>query len=70
MYNGEIFLSVNDMMKLMGNDVYEYARKRHKAVRDAIKPGKSALTILEFCRHEGLIYEDIWKYLRDRPLPY
>jgi hypothetical protein len=69
MYNGEIFLSIQDMMKLLGSHNYENARKRHKAVRDAIKPGKKSLSIHEFCKHEDLDYEEIWKYLRDRPLP-
>ena len=69
MYYGEIFLTIQDMMKLMGTSTYENGRRRHKVVRDAIRKGKCCLTIREFCRHEGLVYEDIWKYLRDGPLP-
>ena len=53
MNQGPHFLSIKDLMTLMGTNNYNSAFKRHKAIRDAIKPGKKGLTVREYCEYEG-----------------
>lgn len=64
MIQGPLFLSIKDMMKLMGTENYHSAFKRHKSIRDAIKKGKRGLLIQEFCDYEGFQFEAIWKLIR------
>lgn len=53
MNRGKDFLSVKQLMVLMGTNCYNSAWKRHKAIREAIKSGKKALTLEEYCQFEG-----------------
>lgn len=58
------FLSVKDLMRLMGTQNYGSAAKRHKKIREAILPGKRSLTIKEYCAFEGCDLAEIWAILR------
>ena len=53
------FISVKDMMELMGTTRYTTAWKRHKSIREAISPGKKGLTVKEYCKYEGYSEEEI-----------
>ncbi len=54
MNRGKDFLSVKDLMILMGTDCYNSAWKRHKAIREAIRPGMRSLLISDYCEFEGM----------------
>ena len=54
MNRGKDFLSVKDLMILMGKDCYNSAWKRHKAIREAIRPGMRSLLICDYCEFEGM----------------
>ena len=72
MYKHEIFLTVEDLMELMGTNRYQTARDRHQKIRKALSTPerqKTSLTIREFCEFERLRLEEIWPFLRDSPLP-
>lgn len=60
-----IFLTIKDYMRIMDTDHYDSAQRAHKAIRDAIAPGKRRLTIREYCAFEKLPYNEIWRFLRD-----
>ena len=60
---GGIFLSVKDLMVLTGITHYEYARRKHKAMRDVLAPDKRKLTVAEYCRHENIDYDEVMKVL-------
>ena len=50
MNKGKDFLTISDLMKLLGTKYYNSAQRRHKAIRDSINPGKKSLTICEYCK--------------------
>ena len=58
------FLSVKDLMRLMGTHNYGSAAKRHKKIRESILPGKRSLTLREYCAFEGCDPAEIWAILR------
>lgn len=58
------FLSVRDLMRLMGTPHYASAAKRHRKIRHAICPGKRSLTLREYCDYEGCTYTEIWNIVR------
>lgn len=64
MYHGKHFLNHQDLKLLMGTNNITSAYRRHKAICEAIQPGKHSVTILEFCKHEGYEFDEIWKILR------
>jgi hypothetical protein len=68
MNRGKDFLSVKQLMILMGTNCYNSAWKRHKAIREAIKPNKKALTISEYCNFEGYDKQEINKILGIAPI--
>ena len=49
MNRGKDFLSVKDLMILMGTDCYNSAWKRHKAIREVNRPGMRSLLICDYC---------------------
>ena len=53
MNRGKDFLTIRDLMKLLGTKYYNSAQRRHKAIREAIRPGKKSLTIGEYCEWEN-----------------
>jgi hypothetical protein len=63
MNRGKDFLSVKQLMVLMGTDCYNSAWKRHKAIREAISPGKRALTVTEYAHFEGMEEAEIHRIL-------
>ncbi len=64
MNQGPMFLSIKDLQKLMGTQWYNSAQKRHKAIREAIRPGKKDLTIREYCEYAGLLFRNTYQELR------
>ncbi len=67
MNQGPMFLSIKDLQKLMGTAWYNSAQKRHKAIREAIRPGKKDLTIREYCEYTGASHRQTHKMLRSEP---
>jgi hypothetical protein len=61
---GGIFLTVKDLMKLNGSNNYFSCAKQHRAVRDGIGSKKKKLTVKEYCEHEKIDFEYVWKFLR------
>lgn len=59
-----MFLSIKDLQHLMGTQWYNSAQKRHKAIREAIRPGKKDLTIREYCEFMGASYRLTCFFLR------
>jgi hypothetical protein len=64
MNQGKTFLSIKELQSLMGSAWYGSAKRRHKAIRDRIKPGKQDLTIREYCDHAGLRYRETYRTIR------
>lgn len=60
-----IFLTIKDLMRLLGTDCYFTAAKEHKAIRDALNKKDKRLTIREYCRYEELDFKYVWGYLRE-----
>jgi len=61
---GPLFLSINDLMQLMGTPHYKSAQRRHQTIRDALAPGKTALTIKEYCDYEQIDFQEVYFELR------
>jgi hypothetical protein len=66
MYRGKHYISIQDLMSLMGTENKSTAYARFRTICEAIQPGKRNLTIKEFCRFEGHDFEEIWEVLRPR----
>ncbi len=66
---GEIYLSVEDLKKLMGSYSQEYARNKHKKIRDELGKSDGSLTIGDYCRYSGDNYEEIYIFLRGKRPP-
>lgn len=66
MNKGRHFLTIKDLMVLMGTENYNSAFKRHKAIREAIAPGKKGLTIKEYCEFECYDQQEIMEMIRSR----
>ena len=64
---GGIFLSIKDLMRLIGSDSYSSTAKEHVAIRDALSKKKRAkLTIKEYCDYEELDFNYVWDFLRGK----
>ncbi len=61
---GGIFLTVKDLMLLTGSNNYFSCAKQHRALRDCMGANKRKLTIKEYCTHETIDFEYVWKFLR------
>lgn len=59
-----IFLTIKDLMRITGVENYYSVARAHLAIRDAICKGKRKLTIREYCKYEGLDYDEMLKFLR------
>lgn len=59
MNRGKGFLSVKELMILMGTNCYNSAWKRHKAIREAISPNSKSLTLVDYCDFEGVKIEHV-----------
>ncbi len=64
MYVGEIYLTVDDLMKLMGNYSRTYAQRKHRQLRKEAGKGSHGLTIGDYCRLSGDDYAEIYAFLR------
>lgn len=60
-----IFLTVKDLMLIIGCDNLRSTQQAHKAIRDALCKDKRKLTIKEYCKYEGLDFKEIWAFLRN-----
>jgi hypothetical protein len=69
MNQGPMFLSIKDLQHLMGTQWYNSAQKRHKKIRERIRPGKKDLTIREYCDFTGGSYRQTYQALRGEPPP-
>lgn len=61
---GGIFITTKDVQKLMGCDRYATAFNYLRVVRDSLQKKSKYLTIKEFCNHDELDFEYVWKILR------
>jgi hypothetical protein len=62
-----IFLTVRDLMKVTGSYSYFGTAKAHRNIRDAISLNKRKITIQEYCKYEGISFDEIWAFLRTKP---
>jgi hypothetical protein len=67
MNHGKIYVSVDDLMQLMGSGNRRSAYNYHKTIRESIQTGKKNLTILEYCRYFCENYYEIYIALRGEP---
>lgn len=70
MYQGEIYLSIDDLQKLIGSTNRDYARKKHRAMRLEIDKNYGNLTIADFCQLTGDDYAEVFSFLRGYPPPW
>jgi|GEM_PF-1270995 len=63
---GGIFLSIKDLMKLTGNDIYNNAQREHLGIRDALNKKDKKLTVKEYCEYEQIDFAYVWEYLRGK----
>ena len=63
-----IYLTIKDLMKITGSYSYDGTGNTHRAIRDAIGKNKRKLTIREYCEYEGVSFEEIWEFLRAKPV--
>ena len=66
--NSGIYLTIQDLMKLTGSYSYFGTAKSHRAIRDSIAEGKRKLTIREYCTYEGVSFDEVWEFLRVKPV--
>ncbi|MDO9186240.1 MAG: hypothetical protein Q7W13_09535 [Bacteroidia bacterium] len=59
-----IFLTIKDLMKLLGSNNYSSCANQHKVIRDSIATGKKKLTIQEYCDYEKIGFDFVWKFIR------
>ncbi len=57
----KILFYISDLQRITGFS-YDYASKVHRGIRDAIGARKH-LTIRQYCKFEGLPYEEIYNFL-------
>lgn len=62
--DGGIFLTIKDLMKLLGSNNYSSCANQHKIIRDSIANGKKKLTVKEYCDYEKIEFEVVWKFIR------
>lgn len=61
---GGIFITVKDVQKLLGCDRYNTAQSYLQTVKEATKKRSRHITIKEFCEHEELDFDYIWRIIR------
>lgn len=66
MNTGEIYITVEDFMKLTGGYSRPYARRKLLQLRKEIGKGRHSLTIGDYCRITGDDYSEIFAFLRGR----
>ena len=59
-----IFLTIKDLMKLLGSNSYSSCANQHKIIRDCIATGKKKLTVKEYCDYEKIEFDVVWKFIR------
>lgn len=59
-----IFLTIKDLMKLLGSNSYSSCAYQHKIIRDSIATGKKKLTVKEYCDYERIEFDVVWKFIR------
>ena len=59
-----IFLTIKDLMKLLGSNSYSSCASQHKVIRDSIATGKKKLTVKEYCDYEKTEFDVVWKFIR------
>ena len=64
MNRGNIYMTVEDLQKLMGIENIKTVYRHHKNIREAIKPGKPSLTIREYCEYADEDFGEIYEALR------
>ena len=64
---GGIFISVKDVLVLLGCKRYNTALEYHLSVRDALGKSNKRITIKEFCEYEQLDFDYVWQVLRGKP---
>lgn len=63
---GGIFLTIKDLMKLIGSDSYTSVGKEHMAIRDALEKRSKKITIKEYCEYEEIDFNYVWEFLRGK----
>lgn len=61
---GKIYLSVEDLMELLGTNRKSTAYNTHHVIRESIQAGKRNLTIWEYCQYTGDNYPEVFFSLR------
>ncbi len=64
MNTGEIYITVDDLMKLTGGYSRPYARRKLFQLRKEIGKEEHSLTIGDYCRITGDDYAEIYAFLR------
>ena len=70
MYQGDIYIDLDDLMKLMGTISLQYARKKHRALRREAGKKETCLTIGDYCKITGDDYAEIYGFLRGKAPPW
>lgn len=66
----KIFLTIKDLMILVGYSCYNSAQRYHKTIRKKLGKEKShKLTIREYCVFEKVDFNYIWEVLRGEKHP-
>lgn len=63
---GGIFLTIKDLMKLMGSNSYTSVAKEHMEIRDALEKRTKRITIKEYCEYEKIDFTYVWEILRGK----
>jgi len=63
---GGIFLTIKDLMKLIGSDSYSSSAREHISIRDSLGKDKKKVTIKEYCEYEGIDFNYVWDFLREK----
>jgi hypothetical protein len=66
---GGIFLTIKDLMRLLGTDSYAYAAREHLGLRDALEKKTKKVTIKEYCEYEKIDFAYVWDFLRSKKKP-
>jgi len=66
---GGIFLTIKDLMNLLGCKQYNNAQREHLAIRDSLGKKEKKLTVKEYCDYEQIDFNYVWEFLRGKPVP-
>ena len=64
MTQGEIYLTVEDLMRLIGSYSVDYTRRRYRQLHKETKKTSKSLTIGDYCRITGDDYLEVYCFLR------